>query len=106
MRGRAKEKEMKAKYESLMKMNEELTERYDAALQITEYTESIAIIPSKKSKKEQATAIVCFSDWHIEERVDSETINGINEYNPKIAEKRANAVILPLYKLNHNVKKI
>ncbi len=99
MRGRAKEKEMKAKYESLLKMNEELTERYDAALQITEYTESIAIIPSKKSKKEQATAIVCFSDWHIEERVDSETINGINEYNPKIAEKRANAVIQNSLKL-------
>ena len=29
------------------------------------------------------------SDWHVEERVDPETVNGRNEYNPEIATRRA-----------------
>ncbi len=99
MRQKAKEKEIQKKYEAVLRINEELQERYDAALQITEKVEPFSIISSNKKKKDEATAIVMFSDWHIEERVDAKTINGINEYSPKIAEKRANAVISNSLKL-------
>lgn len=99
LRQKLKEKELKSKYEALLKINEELQERYDAALQITDEIEAPYIIPSPKGKKEKATAIVCFSDWHVEERVDADTINGINEYNPKIAEKRAKSVVANSMKL-------
>ena len=99
MRQKAKEKEIQKKYEAALRINEELQERYDAELQITERVEPSAIINSNKKKKDEATAIVMFSDWHVEERVDAGTINDINSYSPKIAEARANAVIANSLKL-------
>ncbi|EKQ70462.1 hypothetical protein OsccyDRAFT_0751 [Leptolyngbyaceae cyanobacterium JSC-12] len=38
---------------------------------------------------EEATAIILASDWHVGERVDRKTTNGLNEFNPDIATKRA-----------------
>jgi hypothetical protein len=35
----------------------------------------------------RGTAFGLFSDWHIEEVVDPKTVNGLNEYNPQIAER-------------------
>ena len=43
-------------------------------------------IPAKKCG--DATAIICMNDWHVEEKVDPRTINGLNEYNLEIAAKR------------------
>ena len=97
-RERAEEKELKRKYDALIKLNEELEERYDAALRITQPVDVFHIKPSKL-KKNSATAIVLLSDWHVEERVDAETINGINEYNPEIAKSRAENVIKNSLKL-------
>ncbi len=46
-------------------------------------------IPAKKLKASgQATAVIVLSDWHVEETVDPDTINGLNEYNLEIASKR------------------
>lgn len=39
--------------------------------------------------KSEATAVMVASDWHVEEPVDPESMNGFNEYNLEIAEKRA-----------------
>jgi hypothetical protein len=36
----------------------------------------------------EATAIIVATDWHCEETVDPRTVNGHNEFNLKIAEKR------------------
>lgn len=38
--------------------------------------------------KREGVAIVMASDWHVEELVDPEKVNGVNEYNLDIAEKR------------------
>jgi len=45
-----------------------------------------------KRKSTRATAIVLLSDWHIGEKVDLEQSNGLNEYSPKIAERRVKRV--------------
>lgn len=42
-----------------------------------------------KAAKRTATAVCLASDWHVEERVDPKTIDGLNEYNPTIAERRS-----------------
>ena len=42
-----------------------------------------------KSASSEGTAVMVASDWHVEERVDPETVNGRNCYDPKIAAKRA-----------------
>lgn len=45
--------------------------------------------PLGKKSKRLGTAVALASDWHIEERVDPKTIDGLNEYTPAIAERRA-----------------
>lgn len=39
-----------------------------------------------KITRGQATAVIVASDWHVEEIVTRAKVNGLNEYNPKIAE--------------------
>jgi hypothetical protein len=46
---------------------------------------SIIITPSKGVDSE-ATAFLVGSDWHLEEKVDPLTVNGLNEFNPPIAK--------------------
>jgi len=41
----------------------------------------------------EAVAILLLSDLHLEEVVTPETVNGLNEFNPKIAEKRLKTVV-------------
>ena len=41
-----------------------------------------------KSVKGAATVIVALSDWHVEERVDSATVNGLNQYDLDVADRR------------------
>jgi hypothetical protein len=36
----------------------------------------------------QATAVICLTDWHCEETVESATVNGLNEYTLEIAKQR------------------
>jgi hypothetical protein len=46
-------------------------------------------IRKKKPKGDtEATIVITLSDWHFEENVDPETVNGLNEYNIEIAEYR------------------
>lgn len=42
-----------------------------------------------KAGKEDAVACVLASDWHVEEPVAPETVNGLNEYSLDIAKRRA-----------------
>lgn len=41
-----------------------------------------------KRQKSVASVVVLASDWHVGESVDPATVNGKNEYNPAIAERR------------------
>lgn len=46
----------------------------------------------QKQTGTQATAFAVLSDWHIEEDVSPQTVNYLNEFNPKIAEQRVRRV--------------
>jgi hypothetical protein len=43
----------------------------------------------KKSAPTEAVPVMTWSDWHVEEVVDPATVNGRNEYNPKISRERS-----------------
>lgn len=70
------------------------------------------IIPMPASGKSEATAVVLCSDWHIEERVTSGTVSGLNEYSLEIAEQRANkfwrttARMIHIYKRDIPIKNV
>jgi len=44
---------------------------------------------TKPGKQSNASVIAVVSDWHYEESIDPRTVDGKNEHNPKIAERRA-----------------
>ncbi|KKM22693.1 hypothetical protein LCGC14_1622690 [marine sediment metagenome] len=45
---------------------------------------------AKKNKKDsEVTPVLCYSDLHFEEHVDSRTIDGLNHYNTGIATQRS-----------------
>jgi len=48
----------------------------------------VTIAPKTHGGKMSSIAFAMYSDNHIEERVDPATINGLNEYNPRIARAR------------------
>ena len=41
-----------------------------------------------KAKRHAATMVVLLSDWHVEERVDPGTVNGLNDYSLEVADQR------------------
>jgi len=45
-------------------------------------------IKPKQGGKGEATAMVSVTDWHLEETVDLAAVNGVNEFNLKIAQRR------------------
>jgi len=46
-------------------------------------------ITKAKWRKRDSAVILPLTDWHVEERVEPETVDGLNEYSPEIASKRA-----------------
>jgi len=50
---------------------------------------TFTIKPKSDNSKGEATVVVLASDFHIEERVDPETVNDLNTHNLDIARKRA-----------------
>ena len=47
-----------------------------------------AVKASRRNGKPVSTAVICATDWHLEENVDPEVINGLNEFNLDIAKRR------------------
>jgi len=81
--------QLKKKYAHAIKELSESERRVAAALGITQPVKPFKIEKNKSINGGQATAIVMASDWHVGERVDAHTINWLNEYNPDIAQARA-----------------
>jgi hypothetical protein len=68
----------------------ELEHELELLKNVKEYNPRRFDIPAPTSlSRREATAIVQWSDWHVDERVDSRTVNGMNEFNKEIARRRA-----------------
>lgn len=78
----------KKKNKDLMAEVERLRDEV-ASYEAIEPINTFTIKPKLSKSKGEATVVVLASDWHIEERVDPETINGLNTHSLAIAEKRA-----------------
>lgn len=88
------------KYESLLAEYQKLNELYDNALLIKHETSvSIPKILAHAKEKEEAVAIVQYSDWHVEELIEKTTTQGLNQFNPEIAALRAKKLATNTIKL-------
>ena len=73
----------------LRKQVDELEAALGAALELKRTLPSVSIPLRKRLGSKQACPIFAASDWHVEERVIPGHVNGLNEYGPEIARKRA-----------------
>ena len=91
--GKLKEKHVATsrRYEKTLEQlqEQEATIQHLLALQESIIVKPTPLVKSSSKTVGNATAIMVASDWHVEEQVDPSTVNGLNEYNLEIAEKRA-----------------
>jgi len=88
-KAKAEESDLKKKYKALQEQVE-LLEKENVAIRMLENDHSPHIItPSTGLGVSEATAMAILSDWHVEELVRSETVNGKNSFNLERARKRA-----------------
>jgi hypothetical protein len=57
------------------------------------------VIEVKKTDKGGAVAVAVASDWHVEEAVNPASVNGLNDYNLSVAEKRIAAFFSSVVRL-------
>jgi hypothetical protein len=62
--------------------------RADAIASLTGIKGKAPPVRKAKVAKGGATVIVALSDWHVEERVDPQTVNGLNDYDLDVADRR------------------
>lgn len=83
-------KEVDSQYKIALRKIADLEREKQAFVDIHSGARSFVIKPTK-GRKSEATAVWLASDWHVGENVTMGQTNGINRYNPKIAQQRAEA---------------
>jgi len=86
-----------SKYQQVLKLNQTLQEQIDA-IKVVGDANSFTI-SAKSSGTIQATAFIVASDWHWAETVEGKNINGLNEFNIKIAKERSEKFFVNSVKL-------
>ena len=86
-RERVERKQEKAAYEAALARIVALEEQVALLTALDERKVQKPLKPSKRTRGD-ATAVLVLSDWHVEERVDAATVNGMNSYDLQIAERR------------------
>ena len=92
-------KEYKVKEEIYQGQLETMRHELDAAVFFSKTPVIPFEIKSHTSAKGEATIVAVASDWHIEECVEKETVNGRNEYSLEISKDRASKFFSTLLRL-------
>ena len=82
---------LKARLADALKALEQCKFERDTAIRVDKVKDSVRPIRPReiKSGLREATWVALASDWHIEEKVDPDSVNGVNSYNLLIARRRA-----------------
>lgn len=90
------------KYNFLIDENEQLKKELEASLALKEHISPVVYEYQPVSNDTESVAVVLASDWHIEERVKSQTVNGLNNFSLRIAEQRVEQFFQNTLKLVEN----
>ncbi|MFA5831250.1 MAG: hypothetical protein WC878_05465 [Candidatus Paceibacterota bacterium] len=88
-KAKAEESDLKKKYKALQEQVELLEKENAVMRKLDENHSTHVIVPSNSLGVSEATAMAILSDWHCEELVRAETVNGKNFFNLERAKKRA-----------------
>jgi len=98
-------RETDKKYRELVRALSAKDREMEAVLQMKKSIKPVRITARKKDKDSQATVFAILSDWHLEETVRGNTVNGLNTFNLRIAENRARAVFRNSVRLTEIIQK-
>lgn len=93
-----KQKETDKQYNVALKEIVRLRNEIDTLTGLKDSVGTYTITPVTH-RKHESTAVVLASDFHVEERVTSESVNGSNEYSMAIAKSRTEAFFRNILKL-------
>jgi len=90
LRVKKKEVEARKNYIDALKDIQQLRRELSLFTQVSDYSRHFrpVDIQPKHGGKGEATAIICAADWHMEEKITLAAVNGVNEYNLDIADRR------------------
>lgn len=84
------QKESDKKYRLIQDELHKTKKALEHALAVTGHRPHLtAIRASKREKDGEGTAVILASDWHVDELVPKHKVNGLNEFTPEIAKRRA-----------------
>jgi hypothetical protein len=89
IKAEARAKEAEAKYKRLLTRYGALEKQNCVLADVSKGKARPTEIRATKNGVAEAVAMLVASDWHMEEVVESEKVNGLNEYSPEIAKRRA-----------------
>lgn len=76
------------KYKDVLLRSEKLEKELEASMKIKQGIKPYKFEYKVSDKKGESIAVVIASDWHIEETIKPETVNGLNQYTLSLAEAR------------------
>ncbi len=85
---RDEKKHNERKFKFLVEENERLEKELNASLEIKKGLNPVFIEKKVSANDTEAVAVILASDFHLEENVKPETVNGLNKFNLQIAEER------------------
>jgi hypothetical protein len=85
---RGKQRENEAKIKILLKQLDEAEVRYEKLIGIKEDSPRLTIQPRYTKDKNENIAFALASDWHVEENVEADVVNGLNHYDLAESSKR------------------
>ncbi len=88
------DKKYQVAMKEIMRLRDENEQLADMSGTVSSYE-----IMAKTSKKHEATAFAILSDLHIEENVKPESVDGVNEFNLRIAKQRIESFFRNVVKL-------
>lgn len=95
----SKQREMERLYKAALSRVEELESELSLYKDAPEVHPHVYEVGSKSPSHREAAAVVLASDWHCEEKVTAEQVNGLNEYSLKVFEKRSKYFFINVLKL-------
>lgn len=79
---------LKARYKKALHSIEDERQRANSLASLKNIKPKKYKTRKTKGGKNNCTMVLLLSDWHCEERVDPDTVNGVNEFSLEIADKR------------------
>jgi len=95
---------LKKKYGDVLEKLEDQNKMLEIFEEVKKKREYKPIEKKPGAEYTQSVANLDFSDLHVEEVIDRETINGLNEYNPQIAEQRSEKMFIRFVELVQSLK--